>query len=186
MVQELNSLTYSNIFNNRVSFISTHISDPDVNELRRYSSPHAARGSKTFPDTGRKTSQLKSTSSLFFKPSKSKGFLERSRACGWKHVIGNDKGLTTKTTRYRSESWLNDATCFSCKKREWRKRQTRWRYFARNCIANSRSTKPNSEKQMQASKRSITLRGNVRNNCRLKSTSGATASLASRNRSRKS
>lgn len=59
MVQELNSLTYSNIFNNRVSFISTHISDPDVNELRRYSTSHTVPASKTFLDTEKKTSHLK-------------------------------------------------------------------------------------------------------------------------------
>ena len=35
MVQELNFLTYSNVFSSRPSFISTHISDPDINELRR-------------------------------------------------------------------------------------------------------------------------------------------------------
>ena len=35
MVHELNSLTYSTVFTARPSFISTHITDPDVNELRR-------------------------------------------------------------------------------------------------------------------------------------------------------
>jgi len=35
MVQELNSLAASNIFANRQSYISTHISDNEYSELRK-------------------------------------------------------------------------------------------------------------------------------------------------------
>ena len=43
MVQELNLLSYSTVFSSRPSFISTHISDPEVNELRRYIMHYAVR-----------------------------------------------------------------------------------------------------------------------------------------------
>jgi hypothetical protein len=62
MVQELSSLSYSNIFSNRPSFISTHITESDNNELRRYSLPHADPASPTCPATGRRTSRTSSTS----------------------------------------------------------------------------------------------------------------------------
>jgi len=74
MVQELNSLAYSTIFSNRQSFISTHISDGDYSELRRYSIVNSDQESQICQATRKKIYQEDLTLLWFFKQYKSRDY----------------------------------------------------------------------------------------------------------------